>query len=342
MSEAWDDLSLIEPLAGPSPCGPALDASEFLRFDEFRIFGQQMPLDAPLEPAEAGREAERRRVPKSPESPEWAELRDRSLEALSRSKDLRVLAYLGAAVLRTDGPAALCRVIAIASAWLSGFWDTVHPLASDDTIERQSALSTFNDHFAIIEPLRKAPLVSSRQHGRFSLRDIQNGAVRQAVEKAFDEIPLSELQCSAQRALQAQVALKQVESQVKAIDSDPILSFAELAALLEQLHQVLHAHLARRPEAGIATNGAGAAPHGVAASDAAAPVVAGAIRTREEAIRALEAVAAFFRQTEPSSPVPLLLDRARRLVSKSFLEVLADIAPGALGEARTVSGVKDQ
>jgi type VI secretion system protein ImpA len=343
MSEAWDDLSLIEPLAGESPCGPGLDASELLAFDAFRIFGQQVALDAPLEPAEGGREGERRRVPKPANSPEWAELRDRSLEALTRSKDLRVLAYFGAAVLRTDGPAALCRVIAVASTWLSGFWDTVHPLATDDSLERQSALSAFTDHFAFVEPLRKAVLVSSRQHGRFSLRDIQNGSVRQAVEGAFDEMPLTDLQCFCQRVLQAHVALQQMESQIKATDTDPVLTFKVLAEVLEQLHRLLSGQVARRTNSGGAVDGAVTADGGVAAANgASARVTAGTIGTRADAIRALDAVAAFFRQTEPSSPVPLLLDRAKRLVDKSFLEVLADIAPGALGEARSVSGVKDQ
>ena len=44
---------------------------------------------------------------------------------------------------------------------------------------------------------------------------------------------------------------------------------------------------------------------------------------------------------EPSSPIPLLLERAKRLVSKDFLEVLADIAPDALATARTAAGLKD-
>jgi type VI secretion system protein ImpA len=65
------------------------------------------------------------------------------------------------------------------------------------------------------------------------------------------------------------------------------------------------------------------------------------IATREDALRALDAVADFFRRSEPSSPVPLLVDRAKRLVSKSFLEVLADMAPDAVGGVRAVGGLKD-
>jgi type VI secretion system protein ImpA len=75
---------------------------------------------------------------------------------------------------------------------------------------------------------------------------------------------------------------------------------------------------------------------------AAAPGSAslGVIRTRQDAIRALDAVAAFFKQTEPSSPIPLFLERAKRLVSKDFLEVLADIAPEAVAQARAAGGLR--
>ena len=53
-------------------------------------------------------------------------------------------------------------------------------------------------------------------------------------------------------------------------------------------------------------------------------------------------MADFFRRHEPSSPVPLFVDRAKRLVSKDFLEVLADVAPDALASARSAGGLKDE
>jgi type VI secretion system protein ImpA len=67
----------------------------------------------------------------------------------------------------------------------------------------------------------------------------------------------------------------------------------------------------------------------------------GAIKSRQDAIRSLDAVADFFRHAEPSSPIPLLLERAKRLVSKDFLEVLADIAPEAVAQARAAGGLRE-
>ena len=66
----------------------------------------------------------------------------------------------------------------------------------------------------------------------------------------------------------------------------------------------------------------------------------GAVHSRDEALRALEAVADFFRRHEPSSPVPLFIERASRLVSKSFIEALADIVPDAVSQARSAAGLQ--
>jgi type VI secretion system protein ImpA len=79
---------------------------------------------------------------------------------------------------------------------------------------------------------------------------------------------------------------------------------------------------------------------GEAPEDAPDAGAVGVIRSRDDAIRALDRVADFFRKSEPSSPIPLFLERAKRLVAKDFLEVLADVAPDALAQARLVGGVK--
>jgi type VI secretion system protein ImpA len=69
--------------------------------------------------------------------------------------------------------------------------------------------------------------------------------------------------------------------------------------------------------------------------------VPGQIRSREDAIRSLDAVAEFFRRSEPSSPVPMFVDRAKRLIARDFLEVLAELAPDSLAEVKRVGGVRD-
>ena len=56
----------------------------------------------------------------------------------------------------------------------------------------------------------------------------------------------------------------------------------------------------------------------------------------------IDKICAYYERHEPSSPVPLLLMRARRLVDKSFMEILQDLAPEGMGQARQVGGIDNE
>src|SRR5262249_14853295 len=127
------------------------------------LFGQVRPLEAAPE-TDAEKELAKAR--------EWNRIRDDALEGLSKSKDLRLLAYLGTAMLRTDGLPEFARVLTTASQWLESYWPQVYPLLDEYAIERRNALNCFADRMAVVDRLWRLPLVSSRVHGRFSLRDI--------------------------------------------------------------------------------------------------------------------------------------------------------------------------
>lgn len=66
----------------------------------------------------------------------------------------------------------------------------------------------------------------------------------------------------------------------------------------------------------------------VAEQRAAAPRTAGPrIESRADAIAGMKAVAAFYRQTEPSHPTPLLMDKACALAQQDFMALLGNILP---------------
>jgi type VI secretion system protein ImpA len=143
-----------------------------------------------------------------------------------------------------------------------------------------------------------------------------------------------------QQGLAAAIAaLKAIDARMRSEGgSDAAPELERLRAQLARMDIVVRKQLASRPDAAglAATDDAG---EGTAAQ-AGAPAAVGAIRSRQDAVKAMEAVAEFFRQNEPSSPIPLLLERAARLVSKSFLDVLADMAPDAVAQARAAGGLR--
>jgi len=51
------------------------------------------------------------------------------------------------------------------------------------------------------------------------------------------------------------------------------------------------------------------------------------VQTRAQAIGLLDLVQRFFRKSEPSSPIPMLCERARALAERDFMSVLRDVLP---------------
>jgi len=336
MSARWEgEEALLQPITQEQPCGDNLEDTELLAsFDSYRLFGQSRSLDAPGETP----------------PPDWTTIRDKSNEALRKSKDLRLLAHLGAALLRTDGVPAFAATLSVAAQWLEAYWAQVYPLVDEDAILRRNALNCFADPMAMVDRLRRLPLVNSRQHGRFSLRDVdlathqlqpaegETAADEIQINAAFDGMPIEELTLLNDSVGTAIASLRRIETSMReAAGSESTPSFDPLHAPLMKMQLLLRTRLAARAPTGEAAAASDAAGDGTAS----APALSGVVKSRQDAIRALEAIAAFYRQAEPSSPIPLLLERAKRLVSKDFLEVLADIAPDAVATARAAGGLKE-
>jgi len=65
------------------------------------------------------------------------------------------------------------------------------------------------------------------------------------------------------------------------------------------------------------------------------------ISSRDDVVKCLDLVVAFYDRTEPSSPIPHLARRVRRMVHMDFVELMEDLAPSGLKEFRLLAGVPD-
>jgi type VI secretion system protein ImpA len=65
------------------------------------------------------------------------------------------------------------------------------------------------------------------------------------------------------------------------------------------------------------------------------------VRSRDDVIRLLDKICEYYQEHEPSSPVPLLLNRAKRVATMSFLELLRELAPAGLEQAEALGGATD-
>ena len=152
--------ALIHSLREGAPCGSDLeDTQQMAAIDAFRVFGQTTPLSADTD---------------------WRAINQAAMEALATSRDFRVLAHMAAAQLRLHGLRPFVESLGVAARWLEDYFNDVFPRIDDDAVLRKNALNYFADRMAVVDALRRVPLVSHRQLGSFSLRHVAIAAGQQA------------------------------------------------------------------------------------------------------------------------------------------------------------------
>jgi type VI secretion system protein ImpA len=344
---AIDIESLLSEVSPESPCGEDLsyDAS-FLALEDM------------VRPKAGGGVVEG--VEEAAEEPNWREVREKSMELLRRSKDLRVAMYLVLASLRMDGLDGLRDGLTFLQGLLDRFWEHLYPKLdpedNNDPLERINILQSLSpetispqDPMKFKQRLAEVPLCNSAQMGRFSLRDIQvaKGEITVAtgapdisvIDAAFQDTATDELLAASQTAEEAiehLATITTVFSKNAAQGQTPDLS--DFQSILGNILKCIQGYLAKRGYGQAVDEGAPTAGAAGGEADKGGISLAGEIRSPQEALLAIEKVCQYFDRNEPSSPVPLLLRRAQRLVSKNFTDVIADICPDAMSRVQLIGG----
>ncbi len=269
--------------------------------------------------------------------------------------------YLTRAQLNTDGLVGLSDCLRLLGGAVEQYWDAVHPqLDPDDDNDptlRVNTIMSLCDPETVLRGVREAPLVSSRTFGRFGYRDVavahgemtapsdSDGELPDVatINAAFKEGDLEELQANAEAVKEALERANAIESFVTdKVGAQNAPNLSELRTTLSAMQKILAEQLAERGAgAGAAAeleDGAGAGGPAEGAEPAGA--LSGRINSRDDVIRVLEKVCEYYARNEPSSPVPMLLRRAQRLVSKDFMEILRDLVPDGVSQAETISGTE--
>lgn len=334
------DLSILAaPLDEAAPAGPNLEYDpRFLALEEALRGAPEVEYGGVLTPA----------VP-----PDWPAARTLALQLLHETRDLRLAMALARALLALEGVSGLAGALALTERLLDGQWDSVHPqLDPDDGFDpmlRVNVLATLVAPAEVLREVRETALVRVRALGSFSLRDIEElheagEASEQArskaalVEAAFGAADQAELAATAAALQDAQASVQAIEQQLtRRVGVGSALDLAPLAALLARAGAALRERLREAPGPA-----AGAAQDQAAATEVAVPPAPDRIAGRADVVRTLERLCAWYAEHEPASPVPLLLQRARRLVDKNFVELLQDLAPDGLAQLARASGVQHE
>jgi type VI secretion system protein ImpA len=321
----------------------------------------------------AARSAERAAVELGgPVPDEWGVVADTAMEILStRSKDLEIAAWLIEALLRLEGFPGLRDGLKVITGIVTNFWDASFPEIDEDGVEgKVSAIAGLNGAGAIgtlIQPIRLVPLT----HGSlasYSLWNyeqatdlekiadparkqerIDNGAVTMAqFEQSVAETPvsyISDIVAGLEEALASLAEMDAAFDAVAGVDAPPVSALREL--LQEILGAVRH-FAANRLVLAVSQQ-----PDEVAAEvvesvvDGQATAVVQVRRlegyqTRDDALAELVRISAFFRKTEPHSPISYTIEDAVRRARLTLPELLSELAedPAHIQRILLAAGIK--
>lgn len=281
--------------------------------------------------------------------PDWKAVRALALELMGRTRDLRVVVGLTRALLGMEGAAGLAAGLSLLAALLSAQWEHLHPqLDADDDNDptlRLNTLAALVEAGGMLRQLRDMPLVEVRAIGAFGLRDIDASEGNEAgdasraapatIVAAFGAASQDDLAATCAALDAAGASVREIEAALAHhVGAGMGIDLTPLASLLQRAAGQLRPHLAG------ATPPEAAAQPGACADLVAAVRADGEITGRADVVRQLERICAWYARTEPSSPVPLLLQRARGLVEMNFTELMEELAPDGLNQLAQISGVR--
>jgi type VI secretion system protein ImpA len=330
----------LQPLAPEAPCGPNLEnEQEFLLLEQATKGKEEQQYGDKLFPAQP---------------PDWADVVSQATTLLDRSRDLRTVLHLTRGLVWTQGLPGLRDGLLLARDLLTTFWEPLHPqLVVDgepDAFMRLNALAAIGD--ATGEGLvrdTRAALFLKCPLGTFTIRDIErildpsaDPAEQRATSEQLRTMVRDAIVADATALVEATQCLEALDEirKIAAANFEPaqLPDFGPLRSVLQAADSLTSG--IRNELAALAADGSGSDQ--TAGGGAGAPDVVGVgdIRTRADAVRALERVCDFLARNEPTNPAPLLIRRAQRIMTMPFMDIIRELAPEAVGNVENITGAR--
>jgi type VI secretion system protein ImpA len=315
---------ILAPVSEDNPCG------DDLSYDPERQEIEQA-FEAKGGPGEEDAELDWRTVVRQIES------------QFGRTKDIWLAAYLCRAGARLGS----LETVALGAEALGGlfqaYWDTVHPRLDElGLIGRKSPCDSLASRGDFLMPLEQVVLVRHQRLGAFTGQDLDRFRQEQESADGYGMFRAALADLGDGALMEASGLVDRIEAGLRQADQiftaaaagEPSPNFSPTYAALASLRAGLAAFMDRGEaggaEAAPAEAGGEAGDGGGAAPAAAAQRLSGKIQSTEDVVRALDAIADYYRRNEPSHPILLLVARAKHWVGMDFLALMAEIAPDAV------------
>jgi len=317
-AETLDFESLLAPIPGDNPGGESLRYSGV-----YDAVGEARRADDDLTQGDWQRETK---------SSEWRRVLELTTDALAkRSKDIQVAAWLTEALVQLHGFAGLrdgCRLVRELT---EQFWDVLYPEVEDGDLELRAApIEWMNQRLSqVVKSVPVARTSRGDQYGWWhwhQSREVENlgrqnpearttaiaeGKVSgEDWDKAVATLRRAHYETLFADLTEAVTELRALDQVVDGRFGSAAPSLVALKQAGEECQSLVEAIVKRKRELEPdASDREAASPTGGAPASVEAPS-AGMLADRAAALRQLSEVAAFFRRTEPHSPVSYLVQRA--------------------------------
>lgn len=342
---AIDLEAALNPLSPEEPCGPDLEYDgDFIALGTASQGKPEQQYGDTIIPAEPA---------------DWKEVMRLGKDLVMRTKDLRVACHLCRAMAVTSGIAGFSEALALVRGYVDNFWDTVHPKLDpeddNDPTERVNTIASLADPGTMVADLLRTPLLQVPMIGPVSMHHvliIKGEANPKAddppidasvIEGAFVDADNETLSAAHEASAKAYEDAVAIEARVTdLVGAANAASLEKLADALRTIRDYLANHVGAPVSEEAAVEGeadAVAAAAGGAPAQGAPRAGVGELHSREDVMRALDKICEYYDRYEPSSPLPLLIKRAKRLATKSFLDILEDLTPDGVSQARLIGGM---
>jgi type VI secretion system protein ImpA len=340
--------ALLKPVSDAAPCG------EDLRYDR-RYLEVMKSTEGKAEQELAKPDGSKTVTPA--EEPDWKEVLGGCQELLARTKDLRVAMWLALASLRIGGIQGVRDGMSLVKSLIDRYWESLHPKLdpddNNDPTERLNIIASlayppasYGDTMKFQDRVREAPLASGRA-GRAGLREIMMATGELApptdpnaqsvnpalVDGIFREADIAALDEVAQAAEQASATVASLEQTLtERVGVNRAIDISSFKSVFD--------HVAREVRRRLAERGVGEVPGEAGASDGyggGGARITGEIMAGDDVLLAIEKIVRYYESREPSSPVPLFMHCARRLVGKGFQEIYKLLPPDSVALLEKVS-----
>ncbi len=332
---------LLQEIEAGMPCGPNLEYDPaFLELEQNAIGKPEVQYGDTI-------------VPATP--PEWKQVKKESLALLERSRDLRVAMLLVRSLLALHAMPGFADGARLLAGLVEERWNSVHPeLDPDDDNDptlRINSLAQMVDPATILRELRDTAFVMLPGLGPLTLRVLeqangetptpegQSALAMSSIEAALADVSDEAWQNASTSVAQSIDAVARLDRALgEQVGSASAPNFTPLLRQLRRMDELLALRAAGGTDAPEApAEDGGAAPESAAAHTARAGI-SGDVNSRADVVRMLDKILAYYQRHEPSSPVPMLLERAKLLAPMSFMEVMENLVPDSLQQLNVIRG----